>query len=309
MHDIPTRPTAAMRPTRAMQPTEATRPARPIWWLVCTVALGALLGAACSSDGDTDTVADADDATSGSSALSEGEQNSLPEGAEDLVGRWAHFDAVSYEDETMKTVIISTGLADLELRDGELWNSMTFCHADVSSEQGIEVTIADEATRAIIPIDTPVEVSSVDGTLRLVRPKTPTPIGVRLDDPANETLPTDPADPRFFDADGDGNPGVTSSIKVGDGLQGDVYLARREIFSYDVTQIDPDRLEGIIIDASEQLILGASNEIFLASAQWEQIDDPERNPVIWQRVDDDLDCEGLAAQRDKLFPPDPQADW
>ncbi len=102
---------------------------------------------------------------------------------------------------------------------------------------------------------------------------------------------------------------MTSSIRVSDELQGDVYLARREIFSYDVTQVAADRLEGTITDASEQLILGASDPVFLATAQWEQLDDPDRNPVIWQRVDDDLDCDGLAAQRDELFPPNPVVDW
>ena len=244
-----------------------------------------------------------------STTSTEGEQGSLPEGAEDLVGRWAHFDAVSYQDDTMKTVIISTGLADLELRDGELWNSMTFCHADVSSDQGIEVAIAGRGDAGDHPGRHPGRGDQRRRDPPAVRPQTPTPIGIRMDDPANESLPTDPTDPRFFDADGDGNPGITSSIKVGDGLQGDVYLARREIFTYDLTQVDPDRLEGTIVDASEQLVLGASNDIFLASAQWEQIEDPERNPVIWLRVDDDLDCEGLAEQRDELFPPDPQADW
>ncbi len=96
----------------------------------------------------------------------------------------------------MKTVIISTGLADLELRDGELWNTMTFCAASVASDQGIEVSISDAATQAIIPVDTPVEVSESDaGSLRVVRPPTPTPIGIELEDPANEELPTDPDGP------------------------------------------------------------------------------------------------------------------
>ena len=210
----------------------------------------------------------------------------------------------------MKTVIISTGLADLELRDGELWNTMTFCAASVASDQGIEVSISDAATQAIIPVDTPVEISeSDDGAFRVVRPPTPTAIGIELEDPANEELPTDPDDPRIIDADGDGNPGITSSIRVSEDLQGEVYLVRREIFAYDVTQTDPDRLVGTITDGSEQLIVGASDPVFLASAQWEQLDDDERNPVIWQRVEADLDCEGLAEQRDELFPPDPVVDW
>ncbi len=71
----------------------------------------------------------------------------------------------------------------------------------------------------------------------------------------------------------------------------------------------PDRLEGTITDSSEQLVLGASDDIFLTPAQWVQIDDPARNPVIWQRVDDDWDCDRLAAERDDLFPPNPDTDW
>lgn len=270
------------------------------WVLLAALPLTAL--AACSSD-DTEG---AQPATTASTAA---EVDRLPAGAKDLVGRFAHFDAVSYEDETMKTVIISTGFADLELRDGELWNQMTFCHADTVTDQNIEVSIADAATQAIIPIATPVEVTEQDGTLRIVRPATPTPIGIKMDDPENETLPTDPNDPRIFDADGDGNPGVTSTVKVSEDLQGEIYLARREIFAYDVAQENTDRLVGTISDGSEQLIIGASNPMFLVAGQWEQIDDPERNPVIWQRVDDDLDCDGLAAQRNDLFPPNPQADW
>ena len=73
----------------------------------------------------------------------------------------------------MKVLIISTGFADLEMRDGQLWNAMTFCHADVSSDQSLEITISDAATRAILPIDTPVEVTEVDGRLHVVAARHP----------------------------------------------------------------------------------------------------------------------------------------
>ena len=233
----------------------------------------------------------------------------LPPGAEDLVGRYAHYDVVAYEDEAMRTLIISTGFADLELRDGELWNTMRFCHADAVSDQDIEVSISDAATQAIVPVDTPVEVTQDDGRLRVLRPATPTGIGIELADPANDALPTDPDDPRIVDADGDGNPGIPSTVRITEDLRGEIYLARREIFAYDVTVVSPDRLEGTITDSSEQLVLGASNDVFLTSAQWVQIDDPARNPVIWERVDEDWDCDRLAAERDELFPPNPEADW
>jgi hypothetical protein len=264
-----------------------------------------LTAVACgSSDTTNEDAADADGDAPPTQAVS-----TLPEGAEDLVGRYAHYDVVAYADELMKTLIISTGFSDLELRDGELWNVQRFCHADMANDQNIETTMSDAATSAIVPIDTKVEVTLEDGKLRVVRPATPTGIGIEFEDPANDVLPTDPNDPRIVDSDGDGNPGVTAHIKLNEEIEGDLFLARREIFAYDVTQESPDRLVGTITDSSEQLVIDATNPLFLTPAQWVQLDDPERNPVIWQRVADDMDCAQLAAERDELFPPNPEADW
>lgn len=278
------------------------RPRHLRWAALAVLAQSVALGA-CSSDSTADGTPSS--AVTSTTTVVDG----LPDGAEELVGRWAHFDVVAYSDETMNTGIISTGFADLELRDGELWNQMTFCHADTVTDQPIEVAISDAATQAITPIATPVEVTEVDGELRVSRPPTPTPIGIRMADPANESLPDDPTDPRIFDADGDGNPGITSTVRVSADLQGELYLIRREIFAYDVTQRGPDQLVGSITDSSEQLILGASNPIFLTPAQWVQVDDPALNPVIWERVGKDWDCDRLARERDRLFPPNPEANW
>jgi hypothetical protein len=266
------------------------------WGGVAAALVVVGLAGACTSSGGTES----------STTTSTG---SLPAGAESLVGRYAHFDVVAYQDQAMKTLIISTGFSDLELRDGEMWNQMTFCHADTVTDQPVEVSISDAATQAIKPIATPVEVTEVDGKLRVVRPATPTGIGIVFADPANDVLPTDPNDPRIFDADGDGNPGVTSSVKVTEDFKGDIYLARREIFAYTVVQQTPDRLVGAITDRSEQLIIGASNPAFLSTTKWKQIDDASRNPVIWQRVDAAWDCDRLAAERAALFPPNPVVDW
>ncbi|MCB1014029.1 MAG: hypothetical protein KDB10_02780 [Acidimicrobiales bacterium] len=272
-------------------------------WVAVGAAALVLTSASCGSSAGDAGGADEPEAPADS-------PGALPEGAEELAGRWAHFDVVAYDDPVMKTLIISTGFADLEVRDGELWNTQRFCHADMGNDAGIGVTMPDAATQAIVPVDTPVEVSVTDdGRLRVVRPPTPTPIGIRLNDPANETLPTDPDDPRVFDHDGDGKPGVTATIEVADGVGGELYIARREIFSYDVTQESPDRMVGSITDRSEQLVVGASDPIFAAQTTWTQYPDPSRNPVIWQRVDDTWDCERLAAERDELFPPNPEVDW
>ena len=242
--------------------------------------------------------------SSGSSA-----SDKLPSGAAELVGRYAHFDVVAYQDPMMKTLIISTGFSDLSIRDGQMWNQMTFCHADTPTDQKLEVSISDAATRAITPIATPVEITTVDGRFQIVRPTTPTAIGITLADPTNERLPTDPTDPRIIDADGDGHPGVTSKVKISDALQGEVYIVRREIFAYTLTQQSDDRFTGYVTDNSEQLVVGASDPLFMAAGQWVQIDDTSRNPTIWQRIDQNWDCEKLAEERGALFPPNPKVDW
>ncbi len=230
-------------------------------------------------------------------------------GAE-LVGRWAHYDVVAYEDDTLKTLIISYGFNDFTEVDGQIIDQASFCFSEQRTDQPIETSLSDAATQAIKPPSTPVDIDIVDGVLRVRRAPTPTPVGIRLDDPANESLPTDPNDPRIVDDDGDGNPGITVTIRVTDDLTGELYIARREIFAYEAFLTEPDLLTGTVTDDSEQLVIGASDPIFASSpANWGQFPDLSKSPIILQRVDADWDCERLAAERDQLFPPTPAVDW
>ncbi|MEZ5382336.1 MAG: hypothetical protein R2754_11170 [Microthrixaceae bacterium] len=262
----------------------------------CAVLAGALLAAACGSN---DTGAAATERST-----------PAPVAGSELVGRWAHFDVVAYEDELMKTLIISFGFTDFAEQDGRLIESEEFCHADQASDQPIETSISDAATQAIKPPSTPVEVTGEPGKLRVRRPGTPTPIGIRLDDPANDPLPSDPDDPRIVDDDKDGKPGITVNVKVGDGFEGDLYLARREIFAYDMTQDGADSMVGTVTDSSEQLVIGTTNPVLAStSAQWTQYPDKSLSPIQLKRVGDDWDCDRLMEERDELFPPNPTADW
>ena len=230
-------------------------------------------------------------------------------GAE-LVGRWAHYDVVAYQDDTLKTLIISFGFNDFTEVDGQIIDQGSFCFSEQRTDQPIETSLSDAATQAIKPPPAPVEVDVVDGVLRIRRAATPTPVGIRLDDPANEPLPTDPDDPRIVDDDGDGNPGITVNIRVTDDITGELYIARREIFAYEAFLTEPDVMTGTVTDDSEQLVIGASDPIFASSpANWGQLPDPSKSPIILQRVDADWDCERLAAERDTLFPPTPEVDW
>ena len=68
-------------------------------------------------------------------------------------------------------------------------------------------------------------------------------------------------------------------------------------------------LTGTVTDFSEQLVIGASDPIFATDANWAQHPDLTKSPIVLRRVEPDWDCERLAAERDRLFPPTPDVDW
>lgn len=228
----------------------------------------------------------------------------------DLVGRWAHYDVVAYEDSTMKTLIISYGFTDFELSDDKLFAQEVFCTARQASNQPIETVISDAATRAIKPPLAPAGYSGRPGEWNVQRPPTPTPVGIRLEDPAIETLPTDPADPRISDDDGDGKPGITVTVRAeGGGLIGELYIARREIFSYQLTQTGPDEMRGNVTDESEQLVVGASTPALATTTDWDQYPDKAKSPMTLRRADRDWDCDRLVREIPSLFGEPPDVDW
>jgi hypothetical protein len=240
------------------------------------------------------------------------EAEAVPEPAlgEELVGRWAHYDVVAYQDDVLKTLIISYGFNDFTEVDGQIVDQSSFCFSEQRTDQPITTSLSDAATQAIQPPPAVLEIDTVDGVLRVQRPPTPTPVGIRLDDPFNEPLPTDPNDPRIVDDDGDGKPGLTVTIEVTPEFIGELYIARREIFAFEAFLTEPDLLTGQVTDDSEQLVIGASDPVFASSpANWGQYPDLSKSPIILRRVDADWDCERLAAERDDLFPPTPDVDW
>jgi len=99
-------------------------------------------------------------------------------------------------------------------------------------------------------------------------------------------------------------------IRFSDELQGELYLARREIFAYDMVQDGPDSMAGTVTDSSEQLVIGTSLAILEGTdAQWEQVSDTSLSPILLKRVDRGWDCDRLMAERAQLFPPDPEIGW
>lgn len=225
-----------------------------------------------------------------------------------MAGHYAHYDIVAYDGETangpLATFIVSYGFTDLVIEGGALVAYDTFCHAEYIANQPFETIFSDAATQAIEPPGALVDVYEEDGAWKLWRPATPTLNGIGGD--PNVPLSMDRNNPLISDDDHDGKPGVTVVVKLYGLIEGEIYIARREIFANRMTLYSDGSLRGNVIDDSEQLVLGASLPFLDTPNNPPQRRDPGLNPIILIPVSEDVDtCEELMALRDALFPAEP----
>ncbi len=225
-----------------------------------------------------------------------------------MAGHYAHYDIVAYEGETangpLATFIVTYGYTDLVIENGELVAYDRFCRAEYIANQPFETIFSDAATQSIQPPGAIVDVYQENGEWKLFRPATPTLSGIGGD--PNMPLSMDRNDPLIRDDDNDGKPGITVVVKLFGFIEGEIYIARREIFASQMTLYSDGSLRGNVIDDSEQLVIGASLDFLDTPNNPPQRRDPGLNPIILIPVSTDLDtCEELMANRDALFPPEP----
>jgi hypothetical protein len=234
----------------------------------------------------------------------------LESAREAIVGHYAHYDVVAYEDTTtrttMRTFIISYGFTDFYMEDGKLMQSDRFVHAEQKlSRKNARSVFSDEAVQAIKPRVQEIELSRKNGIWHIHRPATPSLLGIEGDPLL--PLSTDPNDPNLTDPDKDGHPGVTVQISVGRFFKGEIYITRREIFSNYLTLNNNGTLSGYVIDNSEQFVVGASKKILTQESNSVQHPDPGLSPVLLVPVDPDIDTpEELMQIRDEIFPEEPE---
>jgi len=223
-----------------------------------------------------------------------------------LVGRYAHYDVVSYIGKflgpiNLKSRIISYGITEFYIQDGKLFTRDRFCFSDYQANLPFKTKTSDEFTRAIIPDDVAMEVLTTNGEMIIHRPETPTLLGVELDD-YTQDFPADATDPRFIDADRDGKPGVTVNLTFGKFVNEELYIARKEIFSYDVKKMKNGILAGVVRDRSQQYIIGASKPDLVSENNPIQNIYLAKSPIYLIPMKQNLDCDQLKAERNKYFP-------
>ncbi len=226
-----------------------------------------------------------------------------------IVGHYAHYDVVAYEDTTtrttMRSFIISYGFTDFYLEEGRLMQSDRFVHAEQKlSRRNAKSVFRDEAVQAIKPRVQEVDLFLKDGAWHIYRPESPSLLGINGD--PMKPLSTNRDDPNLTDPDNDGHPGVTVQISVGKFFSGEIYLTRREIFSNYLTLNNNGTLSGYVIDRSEQFVVGASKKILNQKSNSFQHPDTGLSPVLLVKVGPETDTpEELMKIRGDIFPEEP----
>jgi hypothetical protein len=229
---------------------------------------------------------------------------------EAIVGHYAHFDVVAYEDLTTEAVmlsfIITYGFTDFYLEDGKLYQKNTFLRASQKINQKYtESLFRDEAVQAIKPRVAEVELTNKNGQWHIYRPSTPTLLGITGD--PSLPLSRNPDDPNLIDPDNDGNPGVTVEITIAGFIKGEIYITRREIYSYNLTLNSDGNLYGHVVDSSEQFVIDASLAMLAQESNSLQIPDVGMSPIMLVPIDDEIDTlEELMEIRDEIFPKEPE---
>jgi len=119
--------------------------------------------------------------------------------------------------------------------------------------------------------------------------------GVQLEQPADEALPSTADDPRVYDMDGDGKPGVT--LVLGDDLC-EMQVVQRGFSRWEGRIVAAHRIQGGGSSVSEQKVLHASSGFCASSYDVEYVNDRHRFALL--RVDGrygavDLDGDGDGA--------------
>lgn len=154
---------------------------------------------------------------------------------------------------------------------------------------------------SLIPTVRTASLSEQEGKTRFIQDPYLEVRGALLENPGTDELPTDPDDPRVFDQDGDGNPGMTVSVKILGILEGWTYIVQRVQYVLSGIVVAPDRIEGTIDWSDEQSVLEATNPLLKADTIGYPDLDPTKHIFVIIRMQESQTCEWLGEHWWELF--------
>jgi hypothetical protein len=247
-------------------------------------------------------------AAGGAGAAADGEASdagSPAASAEDYAGTWAHLrvQAAIVDIPILGEVEVVTRTI-LRLEVSVAGRSLSISAEGCAIEQDMSTSmLRAEYPQGMIQgegrIETTGSLREKDGELQFFQPRRWLVFGAQLDDPGHDTLPTDAADERLVDVDHDGHPGMT--VHFEGMVSGDVYQVQRQWTTLRGVASGGNRIDGRIQWGEERSVLDATS-VFLRTQPPSRPDpDPEASYFRTTRIEADVDCAGILAQRDTLF--------
>ncbi len=225
----------------------------------------------------------------------------------DLEGRWAMIQVypqiavlpfageVSRTSYVVQMVEIVQSGAALTLLD-------RYCLTHVEDGTPLVVTTIPRAFMASLrPQPRTAILSETDDGLSFVQAPYVEVRGALLEDEIADALPTEAADPRVIDQDGDGNPGLTVFVLILGIVEGETYIVQRVMTELTGTVVFSDRIEGTIQWTDEQSVLEASNPLLKVDTIGYPDPDPTAHRFLMVRVDENWTCDRLSEEWATLF--------
>jgi hypothetical protein len=200
----------------------------------------------------------------------------------------------------MSSTTVELGLVDIARSGTGLSFTERGCHVTVIGSATAMTTVPDAIPRSVPPTVSSLELVKNGSQVTWKKPAVAVAVGAHLANPDTDALPTTPDDPRVWDQDGDGNPGVT--VMISGIVSGKIYVVQRQRAIYSGTVSGPQALSGTVSDASDQSIIGSDNSVLKQNISSTPDPDPSKNPIRFAKLTGAYTCDQLVSQASTLFP-------
>ncbi len=193
---------------------------------------------------------------------------------------------------------ITALLVRIEQVGNELTLERTYCFQEVRTTPPLVTTVIPD--RFVASLGSSFVKAWLEETpegWRFVQPLCVDVRGACLADPEHEGLPTEAADPRVVDQDGDGHPGLTIHVALAGLLGGDAYVVNRTCTALEGWVLEDGSIYGAIQWSSEQNVIAARDPLLLASYVYTLDPDPTKHFFLLRRISESEPCRAI---RDSL---------
>ena len=190
----------------------------------------------------------------------------------------------------------------VEQSEAELLMTDHYCFTVVEDDSPLSNTVIPDAFMAALrPTPRTATLEDGDGETRFLQERYIEVRGAVLEDAANDPLPTTLDDPRVFDQDDDGSPGMTVGVKLLGILNEKIYVVQRVQYALSGVVVSPDRIEGSVDWSDEQIVLDATSSMLMAESSSRPDPDPTNHIFIMLRLQEAWTCEVLREQWREVF--------